>query len=129
MVALVESHALQPKQFMSSSSPKANAAQEAIKTQGRRYARLRDEGGDIDTLRGILKNIIADSEKLIGTLVQQQSTSLAEPFEIHERRIETLQANVAQYRLQSLHLELDDGEQGTEGWDEQERSSWLKLCE
>lgn len=67
--------------------------------------------------------------RLISTLVQQQSTSSAEPFEIHERRIETLQASIDQYRLQSLHLELDDGSQGKEGWDDQERSSWLRLCE
>ncbi|KAK0637510.1 hypothetical protein DIS24_g10728 [Lasiodiplodia hormozganensis] len=128
MVALIENHALETKPFMSL-SPKAGAAQEAIKVQGRRYAKLRDEAGDIDVLRDILKNMIADSEKLMHTLVQQQSTASAEPFEVHERRIETLQANVAQYRLQSLHLELDDGALGNEGWDEQERSSWLKLCE
>ncbi|KAL0254748.1 hypothetical protein SLS55_009272 [Diplodia seriata] len=128
MVALVETHALEQKSFMSF-SPKAVAAQEAIKVQGRRYAKLRDEAGNIDVLRDILKSMIAESEKLIHTLAQQQSTASAEPFEVHERRIETLQASIAQYRLQSLHLELDDGAQGKEGWDDQERGSWLKLCE
>lgn len=76
-----------------------------------------------------MENGLANCDRLMHTLVQQQSTASAEPFEVHERRIETLQANVAQYRLQSLHLELDDGALGNEGWDEQERSSWLKLCE
>lgn len=63
MVAIVQSHALQAKSLMPSSCPKTNAAQESIKVQGRQYARLRDEGDDINVLRRILENIIADSER------------------------------------------------------------------
>ena len=62
MVALIEKYVLDTKPFMSC-SPKADAAQDAIKMQGRRYATLRDEAGNIDVLRSILKNMIADSEK------------------------------------------------------------------